>query len=636
MKEKYDASSITVLRGTEPVRTRIGMFLGDPSNGDALHHCFEEAIANCIDEYLAGYCKTIEVSFFKDNSISVEDDGRGIPIETHKETKISALTTVLTTLHAGAKFNDDGRISIGLHGVGISAVNAVSSKFVVEVKRNGHIWSQEFSKGVPLHDVKKIGKSSKTGTRITFTPDYTIFKKNNKFDLDRMKKRIVELSCLNPGVTIWLFNEHDGSRTKYKEKGISSFVKIINQNQQVINGDIIEFSHKEDNIHIDIALQWIRASLTNINCYANTVYNGDGGTHLQGFRIGINRIVNKINDEKKWIRGLKESVKIDDTIDGLTAVISVKIPNPSFDSQTKNKLINDEVRSIVDKMIAEKLGEYFETRNRIAKPIFDRIGMSAKAREAAKKARENVVKSFADVVGVGLLPGKFADCTSKNPAERELFICEGQSAGGTLKGARNRRFQAVYPMRGKVLNVEKAKLKKILDNEEISNMMQVVGVKVEKNGKIDYSNIRFHKIIICCDADSDGNHIACLLLTMFYRYMRPLLERGYVYVARTPLYRLVRGTQRIYVNDDGALQEFKKKNKKDFDKYTVNRFKGLGELTVDDMINTSINPENRNVVQIKVEDAKEADDIFSLLMGSDVEPRKWWLETNATYAKLDI
>lgn len=639
MNQQYDSTSIISLKDLEPVRVRPSLFLGDTTDGSALHRCFFEVFDNSVDEFLAGHATKIDITLEKDNVLTVEDNGRGIPVDIKKEEGVSALQVVMCTLNAGGKFdNKSYEISSGLHGIGVSAVNAVSKWLKVEVRRDDKVWFQEYERGIPKAKVKAIGQCTrKTGTKVTFCPDGEIFKENNIFDSKKILNRIREVAYLNIGLEICFKDEINDTEEIFKDKeGLASFIKHLRSEKAPIN-DIITISHKDKdkNITVDLALQWVNSqSINGINCFTNTVKNTDGGTHLQGFRTGLNRAINKINDEKKWVRGIKDGIKVDDSITGLIAIISVKMQGASFSSQTKDKLVNSEVKGFVDFVVYEGIYQFFSEHNRTGKAVVSRIALSAKAREAARKAKEKVFSSE-EFSSIGTLPGKLADCSEKDPEKRELFILEGQSAGGSAKNGRDRKIQSIYPMRGKILNIEKAKIEKIIQNEEIKNIMTIVGAKISKEGSVDLSNVNYHKVIILTDADVDGSHIRTLLLTLFYRYMKEVIEKGFLYVACPPLYKVVTKKENMYASNENELKKITKNMKEG--SYRVTRFKGIGEMNEDDLWQTTLNPEARTIKKISIEDAQDTEDIVSLLMGNDIEIRKQWIEQNAVYAEnLDI
>lgn len=634
----YTSENIKILRGLESVRKNPSMYLGDITSGEALHNAVREVLDNSADEHMAGFCSSIEVTFHKDNSITIEDDGRGIPVDIKKEEGVSALELIMCNLSAGGKFDSDSyRISAGLHGIGVSATNAISEWLKVEVRRDGKVWFQEYERGIPKAKVKAIGQCTrKTGTKITFKPDETIFKENNKIKASKVLERIRELSYLNVGLEMKFVDETNNTEEFFKDKeGLSTFIKFLRKDKRTIN-DTISISYKDDskNISVDLALQWTDSQSGEVLCFSNTVRNDDGGTHLQGFRTGLNRCINKINDEKKWVR-LKEGIKVDDSLGGLFAIVSVKMVSAAYASQTKSKLINSEVKAFVDSIACEGLYQFFSEHNKTAKSIVSRIALSAKAREEARKARERVFKVNDEFSSIGVLPGKLADCSSKEPNERILIITEGESAAGTLKNARDRRTTAVLPLRGKILNVEKAKIEKIIENEQIRNIFISLGLTMNKEGELDCSNIRFKTIVIATDSDVDGGSIRCLLLTLFYRFMKPVIENGYLFIGQPPLYRITYKKEKIYLKDESEYNEFKKKH--EGENFIANYFKGLGELGTEDLYTTMLDPKNRIWKKVSVSDFTEADSTVTLLMGPVVEPRAKWIEDNATYVKgIDI
>lgn len=637
MNEKqssYDSTSIISLKDLEPVRVRPSLFLGDTTDGSALHRCFFEVFDNSVDEFLAGHATKIDITLGKDNVLTVEDNGRGIPVDIKKEEGISALQVVMCTLNAGGKFdNKSYEISSGLHGIGVSAVNAVSKWLKVEVRRDDKVWFQEYERGIPKAKVKAIGQCTrKTGTKVTFCPDGEIFKENNIFDSKKILNRIREVAYLNIGLEICFKDEINDTEEIFKDKeGLASFIKHLRGEKAPIN-DIITISHKDKdkNITVDLALQWVNSqSINGINCFTNTVKNTDGGTHLQGFRTGLNRAINKINDEKKWVRGIKDGIKVDDSITGLIAIISVKMQGASFSSQTKDKLVNSEVKGFVDFVVYEGIYQFFSEHNRTGKAVVSRIALSAKAREAARKAKEKVFSSE-EFSSIGTLPGKLADCSEKDPEKRCLIITEGESASGTLKQARSRENTAILPLRGKPLNIEKAKLEKIVVNEEIKNIFTSLGIIINK-GEVDCSNARYHTIVLAADADPDGNSIRCLLLTLFFRFMKPIIENGWLYIAQPPLYVVNYKKGKIYIKDEKTFEDFKKKHQNE--SFSSQYLKGLGEMQVDDLYTNILDPKNRIWKKVTIKDAEEADRIVSLLMGPLVPPRAQWIEEHAGFAQ---
>jgi len=588
---------------------------------------------------MAGFCDSIKVTLQKGNEIVIEDNGRGIPVDIKEEEGISALQVVMCNLASGGKFdNQSYKISSGLHGIGASAVNAVSEWLKVEVRRDGKIWFQEYECGIPKAKVKAIGQCTrKTGTKITFKPDESIFQKNNQFKASKIIERIRELSYLNVGLEIVFENETDGTKEVFKSKeGLATYIKFLRKDKTPINSDVILMSHNDEkqNISIDMALQWTESQSTdNIMCYSNNVRNYDGGTHLAGFRIGLNRAINKVNEDKKWIRGIKEGIKVEDSLSGLIAIVSIKTPNAAYSSQTKNKLINSEIKGFTDYVISEGLYSFLTEHTKTGKAIVSRIALSAKAREEARKAKERVFKS-GEFSSIGILPGKLADCSSKNPDERILIITEGESATGTMKNSRDRRTTALLPLRGKILNVEKAKPEKIFENEQIKNIFISLGITMNKNGDVDCSNIRFKTVVIATDSDVDGGSIRCLLLTLFFRFLKPVIENGYLYVAQPPLYRILYKKERIYLKDETEFIKFK--NKHNGEQYSAQYFKGLGELSNEDTYDTLLDPEKRIWRKVSVKDFEEADSTVSLLMGPAVEPRAKWISENSFGVHLDI
>lgn len=638
-KETYNADSIKVLRNLESVRQNPSMYLGNIESGEALHNCAREILDNSVDEYLAGnFCDSIEVTLYKDNSICISDNGRGIPVDIKEGEGVSALQVVMCNLSAGGKFdNKTYTISSGLHGIGASAVNAVSEWLEVEVRRDNKVWFQRYERGIPQHKVKAIGQCTrKTGTKITFKPDAEIFKHNDKFQAKKLLERIRELSYLNVGLEIIFKNEQDETQETFKDKeGLDTFIRYLRKEHQTIN-DTIKISHRDNaqGIAVDLVLQWTDSqSSDNVLCYSNTVRNDDFGTHYQGFRTGLNRAINKINDDKRWVR-LKEGIKVEDSLNGLYAIVSVKMKGAAYASQTKSKLINSEVKAFVDFVVFEGISQFFSEHNKTAKGIIERIGLSAKAREEARKAKERVFKTSDEFSSIGILPGKLADCSSKNPDERILIITEGESATGTMKNSRDRRTTALLPLRGKILNVEKSKPEKIFDNEQIRNIFISLGITMNKSGEVNCSNIRFKTIVIATDSDVDGGSIRCLLLTLFFRFLKPVIENGYLYIAQSPLYRVLYKKERIYLKDESEFTEFKNKHNEE---YSAQYFKGLGELSTEDTYDTLLDPDKRIWRKVTVKDFDEADSMLSLLMGPVVEPRAKWISENATYARnIDI
>lgn len=631
----YDDSQIQVLEGLEAVRKRPGMYIGSTS-ARGLHHLVWEVVDNSIDEALAGFCTKIDVIVHKNNSITVIDNGRGIPVGENAKLKRPTLEVVLTVLHAGGKFGgeDSGyKVSGGLHGVGISVVNALSEHLTVKVKNKGQIHQQEYRRGTPQYDVKVVGETEETGTTVTFQPDPEIFKETTEYDFDILQSRIRELAFLNKGIEINLIDERtDVATTHMYEGGIISFVQHLNRNREVVNELPIYVEGSKDNISIEIALQYNDSYTENIYSFANNINTHEGGTHESGFKSALTRI---LNDYARKSNSLKESdsnLSGDDVREGLAAIISVKIPEPQFEGQTKTKLGNSEVRGIVESLFAEKLQTFMEENPAVAKRILDKGIQAARAREAARKARELTRRKSA--LEVSALPGKLADCSSKDASISEIYIVEGDSAGGSAKQGRDRHFQAILPLRGKILNVEKARLDRILSNTEIRAMITAFGTGISDD--FDINKARYHKIIIMTDADVDGAHIRTLLLTFFYRYMKKLIETGYVYIAQPPLFKLERNkTVRYAYNEkqrEAIMQEFGEGAK-----VNVQRYKGLGEMNPEQLWETTMDPESRTLLQVTIEDAIEADTLFDSLMGDNVEPRRDFIEEHAIYVKnLDV
>ncbi|MED4600606.1 DNA topoisomerase (ATP-hydrolyzing) subunit B [Paenibacillus validus] len=629
----YDESQIQVLEGLEAVRKRPGMYIGSTS-ARGLHHLVWEVVDNSIDEALAGYCTKIEVIVHQDNSVTVIDNGRGIPVGEHPKMKRSTLEVVLTVLHAGGKFGGEGyKVSGGLHGVGVSVVNALSKKLVVQVKREGIIYEQEYHRGVPQQDLQVIGETSESGTQVTFWPDEEIFTETREFDFDTLQSRIRELAFLNRGIEIILRDERtDVSHTFKYEGGIISFVEYLNRTREALHQPPIFVEGDKDNIHVEVALQYNDSYSENIYSFANNINTHEGGTHESGFKSALTRILNDYARKNNAIKESDANLSGDDVREGLTAIISVKIPEPQFEGQTKTKLGNSEVRGIVESLFAEKFQEFMDENPAIAKKIVEKGLQAQRAREAARKARELTRRKSA--LEVSSLPGKLADCSSKDASISEVYIVEGDSAGGSAKQGRDRHFQAILPLRGKILNVEKSRLDKILSNAEIRAIITALGTGIGDD--FDIAKARYHKIIIMTDADVDGAHIRTLLLTFFYRYMRKIIEAGYVYIAQPPLYKLERNkTIRYAYNDrqrEMIMAEFGEGAK-----VNVQRYKGLGEMNPGQLWETTMDPESRTLLQVSIQDAIEADVVFDTLMGDNVEPRRDFIQQHAKYVKnLDI
>ncbi|MBR2260844.1 MAG: DNA topoisomerase (ATP-hydrolyzing) subunit B [Paludibacteraceae bacterium] len=641
-KNSYSASSIQVLEGLEAVRKRPAMYIGDISER-GLHHLVYEVVDNSIDEALAGYCKHIEVTINEDNSITVEDDGRGIPVDMHEKEKRSALEVVMTVLHAGGKF-DKGtyKVSGGLHGVGVSCVNALSTKMKVEVCRGGKRYQQEYTCGKPLYSVKEVGTAETTGTKVTFLPDTTIFTVH-EYKYDILAARLRDLAYLNAGVKITLKDNRpleDGtfrSDVYYSEKGLSEFVEYLDSLREHLIPDVIHINTDKYGTPVEVAMTYNTEFKENIHSYVNNINTIEGGTHVSGFRTALTRTLKKYADDLKILEKEKVEISGDDFREGLTAVISVKVAEPQFEGQTKTKLGNDEVSGIVQQAVGEALSNYLEEHPKEARLIVDKVVLAARARIAAANARKSVQRKSA--LGGAGLPGKLADCSGKNPELCEIFLVEGDSAGGTAKQGRNREFQAILPLRGKILNVEKATIDRVLNSEEIKNIYSALGVSIgtaEDSKALNLEKLRYHKIIIMTDADVDGSHIDTLILTFFFRHMRELIERGYVYIAAPPLYKCSKGKVEEYCWTDQQKQAF-------IDKYgggqeagvKIQRYKGLGEMNAVQLKETTMDPEFRTLRQVHIENGAAADYTFSMLMGDDVAPRRQFIEDNATYATID-
>ena len=627
---EYGAEQIQVLEGLEAVRKRPGMYIGSTSER-GLHHLVYEVVDNSIDEALAGYCTDINVVIHQDNSITVTDNGRGIPVDLH-ETGKPAVEVVLTVLHAGGKFGGDGyKVSGGLHGVGVSVVNALSEYMEVEVKRDGKIHAISFKRGNTVSPMKVIGETEETGTRVHFLPDKEIFSVT-EYSYDTLKHRLRELSFLNKEITIHLMDERSGKNESFHfDGGIRSFVQHLNKKKEVLNPEPIYFNGTKDDIVVEIALQYNDSYQENIYSFVNNINTEEGGTHLAGFKIALTRAANDYAKKNNIIKGNQSNLSGEDIREGITSVISLKIREPQFEGQTKTKLGNSEVRGIVDSIVSEGLNEYFEEHPDITKKILDKAIMAARAREAARKARELTRRKNA--LEVSSLPGKLADCSVKDPAHCEIFIVEGDSAGGSAKQGRDRRFQAILPIRGKILNVEKARLDRIYANAEIRTMITAFGSGI--SDEFDLSKLRYNKIVIMTDADVDGAHIRTLLLTFFYRYMKPLIEHGHVYIAQPPLYQIRKGKKSWYTYSDDELTA--KLDEVGRDSAVIQRYKGLGEMNPEQLWDTTMNPEGRTMLQVSMEDAEAADELFTILMGDKVEPRRQFIEEHAKLVRnLDI
>lgn len=627
-KARYGAEQIQVLEGLEAVRKRPGMYIGSTSTR-GLHHLVYEVVDNSIDEALAGYCTHIEVTIQEDNSITVVDNGRGIPVAMHKIGK-PAVEVVLTVLHAGGKFGGDGYpISGGLHGVGISVVNALSVWTKVQVKRDGYLWDISFTHGVtdqPLRKVRPLEAGEETGTKVSFKPDHEIFP-DTVYDFNTLKTRLRELAFLNKGLHITLTDKRGEGKSEVYcyEGGLTSFVEFLNESHQAVNPTVINVDGEKNKVIVDIAMQYNDGYSENILTFVNDIFTEEGGTHLSGFRSGLTRTINDYGRSAGIIKENEDNLSGEDVREGLTAVISVKVREPQFEGQTKTKLGNSEVKGIVDNIVSDGLKEFFEEHPSEAKAIINKTISASRARQAARRARELTRRKNA--LEISSLPGKLADCSEKNPDQTEIYLVEGDSAGGSAKQGRDRRFQAILPLRGKIINVEKARLDKILANDEIRSMITAFGTGIGQ--EFDLSKRRYDKIIIMTDADVDGAHIRTLLLTFFYRFMKPLITDGHVYIAQPPLYQVRKGKQVWYFYTDESMQAKLDELGRDSNNVVVQRYKGLGEMNPEQLWETTMDPENRTMLKVELEDAAEADRIFSVLMGDKVEPRRKFIEENA-------
>ncbi|HQE05269.1 MAG: DNA topoisomerase (ATP-hydrolyzing) subunit B [Tepidanaerobacteraceae bacterium] len=632
-KHVYDENEIEVLEGIEHVRLRPSMYIGS-TDSRGLHHLVYEVVDNSIDEAMAGYCKNIEVTINKDNSITVIDDGRGIPVKTHPKIGKSALEVALTMLHAGGKFHGGGyKVSGGLHGVGVSVVNALSRWMEVEVKRDGGIFYQKYKRGKPVSEVKRIGDAADTGTKITFLPDNEVFE-DITFSSDILTKRLREQAFLNKGIRIKLNDERTGESSLFHyEGGIVSFVEYLNRNKGVLHDNPIYMSGKRDNMEVEVALQYNDTYIEKVLSFANNINTEEGGTHLVGFRTALTRTFNDYIRKMNLLKESDPNLAGEDVREGLTAVISVKLENPQFEGQTKTKLGNSEMRGLVDSIVGEGLSRFLEENPSTARAIAEKAISASRAREAARKARELTRRK--NVLERSTLPGKLADCSERDPRLCELFLVEGDSAGGSAKQGRDPRIQAILPLKGKILNVEKARMDKILNSEEIRAIITAIGTGIGE--EFDMEKLRYHKIILMADADVDGAHIRTLLLTFFYRYMQPLIEAGKVYIAQPPLYRVVLGKKDYYAYDDDELTKIINGLGDRRDKAEVKRFKGLGEMVAEQLWETTMNPENRTILRVSLEDAVKADEIFTILMGDKVEPRREFIFQHAAEVQnLDV
>ena len=639
-KKQYSADSIQALEGMEHVRMRPSMYIGDVGVR-GLHHLVYEVVDNSIDEALAGHCNNITVTINQDNSITVEDDGRGIPVDIHKKEGISALEVVMTKIGAGGKFDKDSyKVSGGLHGVGVSCVNALSEHLKAIVHRDGKIWEQEYERGKTLYPVKAVGDTDKRGTVVTFKPDPQIFQQTLEYNYDTLASRLRELAYLNKGITIHLIDQRatkeDGSfegETFHSEEGLKEFIKFLDGNREPLMQDAISFEGEKNGVPVEVAMIYNTSYAENLHSYVNNINTHEGGTHLSGFRRGLTHTLKKYADESGMLDKLKFDIAGDDFREGLTAIVSVKVAEPQFEGQTKTKLGNREVSACVSQAVSEMLTDYLEENPDTAKTIVQKVILAAQARHAAQKAREMVQRKT--VMSIGGLPGKLSDCSEQDPEKCEVFLVEGDSAGGSAKQGRDRTFQAILPLRGKILNVEKAMTHKVFENEEIKNIFTALGVTIgteEDSKALNLSKLRYHKIVIMCDADIDGSHIATLILTFFFRYMKELIEAGHVYIATPPLYLVKKGNKKQYAwNDkerDDIVKEFGESSK-------IQRYKGLGEMNAEQLWDTTMNPEFRTMRLVQIDNGTEADRVFSMLMGDEVPPRREFIEKNAIYANID-
>ncbi len=642
-QKNYGADSIQVLEGLEAVRKRPAMYIGDVGV-KGLHHLVYEVVDNSIDEALAGHCKVIEVTILEDNSIRVKDDGRGIPVDIHPKEKKSALEVVMTVLHAGGKFDKDSyKVSGGLHGVGVSCVNALSTHLSAEVHKEGKVWMQEYSIGKPLYDVKQVGESTYRGTIVTFKPDLSIFTVG-EYNYNTLATRMRELAYLNKGIRITLSDNRNRdeqgnpqSEQFYSEGGLREFVKYIDAAKEQLIDEVIYVEGEKAGIPVEVAMLYNTSYAETVQSYVNNINTHEGGTHLAGFRRGLTRTLKNYAEKTGLLSKVKLEISGDDFREGLTAVISVKVQEPQFEGQTKTKLGNNEVMGSVDQAVSEMLANYLEEHPKQARIIVDKVILAATARHAARKAREMVQRK--SVMTGGGLPGKLADCADSDPAACELFLVEGDSAGGTAKQGRNRAFQAILPLRGKILNVEKALEYKIYDNEEIKNIFTALGVfrgTKEDERALNIEKLRYHKVIIMCDADIDGSHITTLILTFFFRHMKELIERGHIYIATPPLYLVKKGKEQQYCWNEEQREAIVKQLGGDKpESVNIQRYKGLGEMNAEQLWETTLNPEFRTLRRVTIENAAEADHVFSMLMGDEVPPRRDFIEKNAKYAKID-
>ncbi len=640
-KNNYSADSIQALEGMEHVRMRPSMYIGDVGP-KGLHHLVYEVVDNSIDEAMGGHCDTIEVTINEDNSISAKDNGRGIPVDIHKKEGVSALQVVMTKIGAGGKFDKDSyKVSGGLHGVGVSVVNALSKHLRATIHRDGVVWEQEYSKGKALYPVKRVGETDYRGTIITFTPDDTIFTQTVEYSYETLSNRMRELAFLNKGLSITLTDkrqvDENGefvSERFFSEEGLKEFIKFLDGNREPIIENVIAMESEKNDIPVEVAMIYNTSYNENLHSYVNNINTHEGGTHLSGFRRGLTTTLKRYADQSGMLDKLKFEVQGDDFREGLTAIVSVKVAEPQFEGQTKTKLGNREVSSAVSQAVSEMLTDYLEEHPDDAKTIIQKVILAAQARHAATKAREMVQRKT--VMSIGGLPGKLSDCSEQDPSLCEVFLVEGDSAGGTAKQGRDRNFQAILPLRGKILNVEKAMSHRVFENEEIKNIYTALGVTIgteEDSKALNLEKLRYHKVVIMCDADVDGSHIETLILTFFFRYMRELIEGGHVYIATPPLYMVKKGSRKRYAWTDEERDEIAE----EFGgSVGIQRYKGLGEMNAEQLWDTTMNPEFRTLRQINIDNATETDRVFSMLMGDEVPPRREFIEKNAAYANIDV
>ncbi len=639
-KHNYSADSIQALEGMEHVRLRPSMYIGD-TGVRGLHHLVYEVVDNSIDEAMAGHCDTIKVTINEDGSVTTEDNGRGIPIDLHKKEGVSALQVVMTKIGAGGKFDKDSyKVSGGLHGVGVSCVNALSTALKATVYRDGQIWEQEYEIGKPLYPVKPVGETDRNGTVITFKPDSSIFQQSVDYSYETLSSRMRELAYLNKGIQITLTDKREVdekgeylSERFYSEEGLKEFIKFLDGNREPIIADVISMEGEKNDIPVEVAMVYNTSFNENLHSYVNNINTHEGGTHLSGFRRGLTTTLKKYADASGMLDKLKFEIVGDDFREGLTAIISVKVAEPQFEGQTKTKLGNREVTSAVSQAVSEMLENYLEENPNDAKTIIQKVILAAQARNAAKKARDMVQRKTA--MSIGGLPGKLSDCSEQDPTMSEVFLVEGDSAGGTAKQGRDRKFQAILPLRGKILNVEKAMTHRVFDNEEIKNIYTALGVTIgteEDSKALNTDKLRYHKVVIMCDADVDGSHIETLILTFFYRYMKELIEGGHIYIATPPLYLVKKGSKKRYAWSEEERDEIAESYSGGVQ---IQRYKGLGEMNAEQLWDTTMDPERRKLRQVNIDNSGEADRIFSMLMGDEVPPRREFIEKNAKYANID-